>query len=723
MITLSSSVQFVKGVGASRAETLRQKAIQTVEDLLFYLPFRYEDRTRLRGPSEVRAGEVATVIARVRSAGALPVRRNRVKIFCVDVGERGAYFRCKWFNSAWLERMIRPGQYIALHGKVEFDAYEGGLQMMQPQFEILPEFTAPLDTGGISAAGHSLEVGRIVPIYEAVGKGRLTSRFFRNAVYSALESLSGIEDPLPRTVSEPLGFLSRYEAFRNAHFPPPGTRLADLDSFRSPAQIRLIFEEFFLLETGLALKRMRAHEQPGIAFRTDSRIRESLKRILAFRPTTAQKRVLGEIVEDMRASRPMHRLLQGDVGCGKTLVALQAAVVAIENGYQVAVMAPTEILAAQHFFYFRRLLARSGYTSALLSGSAGSREKRAVKKLLREGAAQIGIGTHALIEGDVEFKALGLVIIDEQHRFGVMQRLRLMQKAQTPDTLVMTATPIPRTLALTVYGDLDVSVIDEMPAGRRPILTRQISSEEADQAYEFARSQVAAGAQVFVVCPVIEDTSVLGGTASSRQTRRAASDLKSALRMHEHLAKHVFPGIPVGLLHGRMTSEEKERTMGAFQAGDLPILVGTTVVEVGVDVPNATVMIIEQAERFGLAQLHQLRGRVGRGARQSHCLLLASRDLSDAGRQRLAALEQTLSGFEIAELDMRLRGPGEFLGTRQSGLPVLRVANLLRDREILEQARRLALDFVDRGERKELDRLASYIKGNWNRRQGLIRVG
>ena len=723
MITLSSSVQFVKGVGAARAETLRQKAIQTVEDLLVYLPFRYEDRTRLRGPSEVRAGEVATVITRVRSAGMLPVRRSRVQIFCADVGERGAYFRCKWFNSAWLERMIRPGQYVALHGKVEFDAYEGGLQMIQPQFEILPSVAVNSDTEGIGADGHSLEVGRIVPIYEAAGKGRLTSRFFRHAVYSALESLAGIEDPLPRTVSEQLGLLSRYEAFRNAHFPPPGTRLADLDSFRSPAQIRLIFEEFFLLETGLALRKKRAQEEPGIAFRTNERIRESLKRILPFRPTAAQKRVLGEIVEDMRASRPMFRLLQGDVGCGKTLVALQAAVIAIENGYQVAVMAPTEILAAQHFFYFRRLLAQSGYTSVLLSGSAGLRAKRAAKKLLREGAAQIAIGTHALIEGDVEFKALGLVIIDEQHRFGVMQRLRLMQKAQTPDTLVMTATPIPRTLALTLYGDLDVSVIDEMPAGRRPIRTRQIPSEAADQAYEFARAQVAEGAQVFVVCPVIEDTSGLGGTASSRPNRRDASDLKSALRMHEHLAKRVFPGIPVGLLHGRMTSEEKERAMSAFQAGELPILVGTTVVEVGVDVPNATVMIIEQADRFGLAQLHQLRGRVGRGARQSHCLLLASRDLSEAGRQRLAALEQTLSGFEIAELDMRLRGPGEFLGTRQSGLPALRVANLLRDREILEQARHLALDFVDRGERKELNRLASYIKDSWNRRQGLIRVG
>ena len=727
MITLSSPVQFVKGVGAPRAEILLQKGIQTVEDLLFYLPFRYEDRTRLRGPSEVRAGELATVIARVRSAGMLPVRRSRVKIFCADVGERGAYLRCKWFNSAWLERMIRPGQYVALHGKVEFDAYEGGLQMMQPQFEILPELETPLETpldaGGASATGHSLEVGRIVPIYEAAGKGRLTSRFFRRAVYSVLESLPGIEDPLPPAVSQPLGLLPRWEAFRNSHFPSPGTRLTDLDSFRSPAQIRLIFEEFFLLETGLALKRKRAREQPGIAFRADARIRESLKRILPFRPTAAQKRALGEIVEDMRAPRPMHRLLQGDVGSGKTIVALQAAVIAIENGYQVAMMVPTEILAVQHYFYFRRLLEQSGYTPVMLSGSAGVREKQALKKLLREGAAQIAIGTHALVEGDVEFKALGLVIIDEQHRFGVMQRLKLMQKAQTPDTLVMTATPIPRTLALTIYGDLDVSVIDELPAGRRPVLTRQVPGEAADKAYEFVRSQVSSDAQAFIVCPVIEDTPGSKATDSGRQGRSATSDLKSAIKMHEHLSKRVFPEIPVGLLHGRMAAEEKERTMAAFQAGEIPILVGTTVIEVGVDVPNATVMVIEQAERFGLAQLHQLRGRVGRGTRQSHCLLLASRELTEAARQRLSVLERTHDGFEIAEMDMRLRGPGEFMGTRQSGLPALRVANLLRDQEILEKARRLALDFVDHGDRRELAHLVSYIKENWNRRYGLVRVG
>ena len=717
MITLSTPARFLKGVGEARARILENKGIATAEDLLYYLPFRYEDRTRLRGPSEVRAGEMATVIAPVLRAGMLPLRRGSLKIFLAEVGQEGHRLNCKWFNASYLERIIRPGQYLALHGKVEADVYEGGLQMVQPQYEILPNVTDDL-----SVVSNSLEVGRIVPIYEATGKGRLTSRFFRRVIHSVLESLGGMEDPLPPAVVEQIGLIPRWEAVRNIHFPPPGTRLPDLDQSRSPAHLRLIFEEFFLLETGLALKRKKARETPGIAFRTDSRIREFLKKVLPFHPTAAQKKALAEIAQDMRVPHPMHRLLQGDVGSGKTIVALQAAVIAIENGHQVAVMAPTEILSTQHFFYFRRLLERSGYNIVLLSRSATAREKRGIKKLLREGTAQLAIGTHALVVEDVEFNALGLVITDEQHRFGVMQRLRLMRKGRSPDTLVMTATPIPRTLALTLYGDLDVSVIDELPPGRIPILTRQIPEEAASEAYEFVRSQVASGAQAFLVCPVIED-SPEAENGQKVQKQNSAADLKSALQTHEFLSKEVFPEFKVGLLHGRLPAEEKERTMQDFLAGEIQILVGTTVIEVGVDVPNATVMVIVQAERFGLAQLHQLRGRVGRGGRQSHCLLLTSRQQTEVARQRLAALEGTNNGFEIAELDLRLRGPGEFMGIRQSGLPTLRVANLLRDREILEWARRLALDFVETGDRQELARLVRYIKENWNRRYGLVAVG
>jgi ATP-dependent DNA helicase RecG len=720
MLELSTPVRFIKGVGDSRAQVLAGKGLATAEDLLFYLPFRYEDRTRLRGPAEVRAGEMATVIAPVRSAGMLPLRRGQVKIFCADVGERGGYLRCKWFNAGYLGKIIQPGQLLAVHGKVEQDLYEGGLQMVQPQYEILPELS-----GGISAAGDSLEVGRIVPIYESAGAGRLTSRFFRRVIHYLLETLGGIADPLPASIAQEYRLIPRWEAFRNTHFPPREARLSELEAFRSPAHVRLIFEELFFFEAGLAWKRLRTRQEPGIAFRTDDAVRESLKKILPFHPTAAQKKALAEIVADMRAPHPMRRLLQGDVGSGKTIVALQAAVIAIENGYQVAVMAPTEILAQQHAFYFRRLLANSRYQIALLSGSATPREKKSLKKLLRDGLVQIVIGTHALVQRDVAFRALGLVIIDEQHRFGVVQRLRLMEKGgvpdQSPDTLVMTATPIPRTLALTLYGELDVSLMDELPAGRQPVVTRQVPLEEADRAYQFVRSQVASGAQAFIVCPVIEEGTAEGSEKPSK--RQFGQELKSAIQTYEHLSKFVFPELRVGLLHGRLPAEEKEETMQAFQAGDIQILVGTTVIEVGVDVPNATVMVIEQAERFGLAQLHQLRGRVGRGRRASHCLLLTSTNVSEVARQRLAALEQTTNGFEIAEMDLRLRGPGEFLGTKQSGLPQFRVANLVRDREILEWARRAAMEFVERDEQRQRDALLCYLQENWGRRYGLVEVG
>ncbi|HWP85743.1 MAG TPA: ATP-dependent DNA helicase RecG [Terriglobia bacterium] len=719
---LDTPVQFLKGVGESRAQVLAKKGLFTAEDLLFYLPYRYEDRTQLRGPAEVRPGETATVIAPVRSAGMLPVRRSRLKIFCADVGEQGSYLRCKWFNAGYLQRIIKPGQLLAVHGKVEIDYYEGGLQMVQPQYEILPALPE-----GVSTAAASLEVGRIVPIYEAAGNGRLTSRFFRRVIHMLLETLGGIEDALPPSVAAEYRLIPRWQALREAHFPPPGTKYGELETFRTPAHLRLIFEELFFFEAGLALRRLHARQEAGIAFRADAAVREAVKKVLPFHPTAAQKKALAEIVHDMRAPHPMRRLLQGDVGSGKTIVALQAAVVAIANGCQVAVMAPTEILAAQHYFYFKRLLEGSGYQMALLSGSATPREKKTLKKLLREGLVHLVVGTHALVERDVEFHRLGLVIIDEQHRFGVVQRLRLMEKGRAPlapDTLVMTATPIPRTLALTIYGDLDVSVIDELPAGRQPVETRQLPMERAEEAYQFVRSQVASGAQAFIVCPVIEEMGEEG--AKRRRGSRGLDfgpELKSAIQTYEHLSKFVFPELRVGLLHGRMPPDDKERTMRAFQAGEIQILVGTTVIEVGVDVPNATVMVIEQADRFGLAQLHQLRGRVGRGRRPSYCLLLVSGNPTEVARQRLEALVKTTNGFEIAELDLRLRGPGEFLGTKQSGLPAFRVANLVRDRELLEQARRSAMEFVERGETRQRAALLQYLKDNWGRRYGLVEVG
>jgi ATP-dependent DNA helicase RecG len=523
-----------------------------------------------------------------------------------------------------------------------------------------------------------------------------------------LQTLSPPDDPLPLHVRLRLKLLDRWAAISNLHFPAQDTDLRLLNAFRSPAQFRLIFEEFFWLECGLALKRDKARRQTGIAFELSDRARQQVKRMLPFKPTPAQKRVLAEIAKDMAAGHPMNRLLQGDVGSGKTLVAAEAAIIAIENGYQIAVLAPTEILAMQHYFYFRKLFAELGY-AVVLTGSATAREKAQLKKLVAAGLAHVVIGTHALIEEDVEFSRLGLAIVDEQHRFGVMQRLRLMEKGLHPDVLVMTATPIPRTLALTLYGELDVSILDELPPGRKPIVTKHVTEDKIELVYSFLKKQIDEGRQAYVVYPVIEES----------ETRA----LKAAQKMHRHLSEVVFPNVPIGLLHGRLPADQKESVMDGFKRGEVHILVSTTVVEVGVDVPNATVMVIEQAERFGLAQLHQLRGRVGRGAAQSYCVLVTGK-LNEAARERIRTMVESNDGFYIAEMDLRLRGPGEFFGTRQSGLPALRIANILRDSELLELARSEATSFIaNPPSQEELRRAVAYIQGHWQRRYGLVQVG
>jgi ATP-dependent DNA helicase RecG len=499
-----------------------------------------------------------------------------------------------------------------------------------------------------------------------------------------------------------------WTALRSLHFPPEQEDLRLLNAFRTSAQIRLIFEEFFWLQYGLAVKRSSARRESGIAFELNDRVRERIKQMLPFKPTAAQKRVLAEIAADMARPHPMNRLLQGDVGSGKTLVAAEAAIIAIENGCQVAMLAPTEILAAQHYYYFRNLFQKLGYQVGLLTGSSTKREKTLMKKLLAEGLVQFAVGTHALLEEDVEFQRLGLAIIDEQHRFGVLQRLRFMRKGARPDVLVMTATPIPRTLALTLYGDLDVSVIDELPPGRKPIITRHVGEDQIERVWSFLKKQVEAGRQAYVVYPVIEE--------SETQARKAAE------KMYRHLSQDVFPDLRVGLLHGRMPAEDKEAVMESFKRGETQILVSTTVIEVGVDVPNATVMVIEQAERFGLAQLHQLRGRVGRGAEQSYCILVTGA-LNEISRERIRTLVESTDGFYIAEMDLKLRGPGEFFGTRQAGMPSLRVANIVRDAELLELARREATDFLASGPVDEQRRALEYVRSHWQRRFGLAQVG
>jgi len=698
-MNLDTSIAYLKGVGPVRAAMLEAKGIQTLEDLLYYFPFRYEDRTNTKPIAALAAGEMATVVAEVRSARAIRFRRSAVRMFEVVARDATGSFLCKWFRGDYLAGILKPGQRVAFYGKIEYDNYSHDLSILHPEYEII--------SSEADEAEAALHVGRIVPIYEAAAK--LTTRSIRSFVHRALQEAHLGDDPLPEAVRKRLGLPDRYQALRESHFPRADTDLRVVNAFRAPAQVRLIFEEFFFLECGLALKRRRARSVEGIAFELNGAARQKIKTILPFKPTSAQKRVLKEIATDMSQPQPMNRLLQGDVGSGKTIVALEAAIIAIENGYQVVFMAPTEILATQHYLYSKRILEKAGYVPALLTGSFTSEEKTKLKRLIAAGLAHIIIGTHALIEGDVEFSRLGLVIIDEQHRFGVMQRLRLLQKGKTPDVLVMTATPIPRTLALTAYGDLDVSVIDELPPGRRPIETKHYSQDDIELVYSSVLREIQRGRQAYVVYPVIEESEV-----------RAT---KAAEKMYEHLSRVVFPSLHVGLLHGRLSAAEKDHIMHAFKAGRLDVLVSTTVIEVGVDVPNATVMVIEQAESFGLSQLHQLRGRVGRGGEQSYCLLVTGKT-TETARERIRVMMETTDGFRIAETDLRLRGPGEFFGTKQSGLPEFRVANLLRDREVLETARAEASAYIDNPPVPEdLRKLVEYIRENWQRRYGLVQVG
>jgi len=693
----------VKGVGPQRAEVLAERGIYTLEDLLNYLPFRYEDRIHFSKIRDVEPKGTYTLRARVMSGQAVRGMYGRDAIYHLLVQDDSGSLPCKFFHGGYLEGRLKPGQQVILHGKVEVDKLRPARrEMVNPQLEILN--TEEID---------SAEMGRIVPVYEAVGT--FGTRQIRRAVYATLQNLAPhIPDPLPRELLARFRYPSRREALIAAHFPPHDESLEALNLFRSPAQQRLIFEEFFLYQLSLALKRKETRKENAVQFRVrEEKVREALKRILPFKPTGAQKRVLAEIAADLEKPAPMNRLLQGDVGSGKTIVALEAAVIAIENGCQAVLMAPTEILAVQHYLSARRVLAPGGYRVELLISGLKPAEKSAARERIRCGEAQLVIGTHALIEEQVEFHRLGFVAIDEQHRFGVLQRKKLMDKAASqghaPHVLVLTATPIPRTLSLTLYGDLDVSVLDELPPGRTPIETRMTTQSHLPGVWEFLRREVAAGHQGYVVYPVIEESKL---------------ELKAAMEGHERLSKTIFPALKVGLLHGRLSSEEKEEVMQRFRQNEIQILVTTTVVEVGVDVPNATVMVIEHAERFGLAQLHQLRGRIGRGAQKSHCILVAPYRMTDDGRARLETMVRTSNGFEIAETDLQLRGPGEFFGTRQSGEIGFHLANPLRDRALLESAREEAFLLVEDLTKKEaLERTLSLLPGEWQRRYHLARVG
>lgn len=705
MIPLDTPLQYLKGVGPRRAADLQRVGLTIVEDFLYRFPIRYEDRGSFQTIASLRPGVAASVVGEVVSCGVRPTRRPRFKIFEMLVRDATGALRAVFFNQPFLNDVFHPHQRVILFGKLELTPH--GLQLQNPQYEILRGDAPPDAAGPADVEDDTLHTGRIVPVYEKTG--HLTTKMQRVLVHHVLSQLPpDVPDPLPVDVRSRQQLIERRTALMEVHFPAAGTPIESLNQFRSAAQRRLIFEEFFLFQLGLVLRKRRseAERKPRSVVVTDE-IRQAARNVLPFKLTGDQKKVIAEIVEDMKRPQPMNRLLQGDVGSGKTIVALIAAVVAMENGFQVAFMAPTEILAEQHFITIRRLLESSRFRMALVTGATPAKRRREVQAELSGGSIHLVVGTHALVEDPIGFRELGLVIIDEQHRFGVLQRAALRAKGLHPDVLVMTATPIPRTLALTTYGDLDVSVMHEMPPGRYPIKTVAKPESRRDEIYDFVRRQIDEGRQAYVIYPLVEESEKV--------------DLRAATEMADHLAQDIFPAYRVALLHGRMKQDAKDRVMSAFARGEYQILVSTTVVEVGVDVANAGVMLVEHAERFGLSQLHQLRGRVGRGPHQSYCILLYQYPLTDQGRERLKALTETTDGFVIAEKDLELRGPGDFFGTRQSGMPTLRVGDLLRDHAIMEEARREAVTALD--DERQAETLATFVRTGWEQRFGLVGVG
>ncbi|QRK05858.1 ATP-dependent DNA helicase RecG [Archangium violaceum] len=687
-----------KKLGPRLLAALNKKGLKRVGDILFLLPRCYEDRRKLQTIAELMPGERGVTVGEVKMADFVPSRTGK-RYFRAVVADRSGSIAATYFNAGpWLKQRFPVGKRLVLSGEVR--ASLSGREMAHPEIEPAEDLEAS-----------SVHFNRIVPVYPGFERG--DQRMFRELASVVSESYSNhVEEPLPEALRRKLELMTLPEALRAIHFPEGDADPEMLDRHLSPAHRRLAFDELFFLQLGVGLKRQGVKQEKGITFDVSAPRMEKARGALPFQLTGAQKRVIEEVARDMGRAEPMNRLVQGDVGSGKTAVAVVASLLALQDGYQVAVMAPTEILAEQHERTFRKLLEPLGYKVGLVSAAGTAKRKREIREAVARGEIHLAVGTHALIQQDVGFQKLGFVVIDEQHRFGVLQRHTLMSKGVFPDVLVMTATPIPRTLAMTLYGDLDVSIIDELPPGRTPVKTRVFNDKQRARVYEAVASEVQKGHQAYVVYPLVEESEKL--------------DLEDATRGADKL-RQVFPGVEVGLLHGRMKPEEKDLVMDAFRAGSIQILVCTTVVEVGVDVPNASVMVIESAERFGLSQLHQLRGRVGRGAAVSYCYLVANlaRSSMDSS-ERLGVMEHSSDGFVIAEKDLEIRGPGEFLGTRQSGLPELAVANLARDGDLLslaqEEARRiLAKD--PRLEAPEHQGLVKALEERWEGRLALARVG
>ena len=704
---LSTPIEKIRGVGPRLAQQLARMGILTVEDALYTLPHRYEDRRQIRKIAQLREGMREVFSAEILAAGETQTARSRKKLFEVIVGDGTGQIQLKWFHyrREWMKQRYVVGRRLLVIGDVKrFGVIR---EVHHPDTELLSHNCTVDDY----IAADPLNFGRILPVYPLTEglQQKSVRKIWKEVVDRYAEYAVSA---LPSEILQRYGLLPLAEALRQAHWPANEANLSEIETGSDAARRTLVFDEFFFLELGLALKRRGVVLEKGIPFQVTHRYTKPLAAQLPYRLTEAQRRVLGEIKQDLMAPHPMHRLVQGDVGCGKTIVALMAALVAIENDTQVAVVAPTEILAEQHYLQFHAWLESLGLKAALLSGSLPAREKRLILDQLKAGAIHLIVGTHAVLQDGVEFKCLGLGIIDEQHRFGVRQRGVLRKKGENPHILVMTATPIPRTLSLALFGDLALSVIDELPPGRTPVRTRVVPESARPRAYLFIKEELARGRQAYIVYPLVEESE--------------KSDLLAASEGANYLQEKIFPGAKVALLHGRMKPDEKESIMASFKAQQFDILVATTVIEVGIDVPNASVMMIEHAERFGLAQLHQLRGRVGRGGEVSTCLLMRSERCSEDGARRLQVMCETTDGFRIAEADLEIRGPGEFLGTRQSGLPDFRVANLLRDGRLLEEARREAFRLVATDDFMYNDRwgeMRQVLIERWGSRLELASIG
>lgn len=658
-IRLDAEVRYLKGVGPMRSEELARLGIRILEDILYYLPARYEDRSNFTPIKNLKIGERQTVKGSIVTLGGR-ITKSGLPIFQIAVTDGTGFIHAVWFNQPYLKDYFRKAQDVVFYGKVEL---HDKIQLTQPEYEILK-----------GDDSDSINIGRIVPIYSTTA--RLSQRYLRSLTFAAIsEYINLLREILPTYLRARHRLVDIRYAIRNIHFPPAFDSLEK--SYR-----RIVFEEFFMLQLALAIKRkgLKAKDD-AYEHKVEGGLMDSFRKALPFELTEAQKNAIADIERDMSSGRPMTRLLEGDVGSGKTVVAAHAMVLTVQNGLQAVIMAPTEVLARQHFINLSELLMPLGINIALLIGGIDPKIKKRIYSDIKEGKVDIIVGTHAIIQEAVEFKKLGLAVIDEQHKFGVMQRSILKQKGYSPHILVMTATPIPRTLALTVYGDLDISIIRELPKGRKLIATYWIEEAKRLEVYFFIKEELDKGRQAYVICPLIEKGQGPRGKG------------QGVVEMFEKLKNEIFVNYEVGLLHGRMSSKEKEKVMKDFKSGKINLLVSTIVIEVGIDIANASVMLIEDADRFGLAQLHQLRGRVGRGEHESYCILLAD-PKTDEAVERLKAIETTTDGFQIAEADLNIRGPGEFFGTRQHGLPEIRFGNILKDFDIMEMARKEAFGLI-----------------------------